>query len=144
MCTLFAAWQQHPDFPLLIAANRDENLARPSSPPKLWPGTLPFLAPVDDQAGGSWVGLNARGVFVAITNRYLTARYPERKSRGEIVTHALRLPTAEAVAAHLRSIDPRDYNAFHLLYADAHHAFVSWTDGERFTHEQLTPGLHVV
>src|SRR5256885_4948227 len=36
------------------------------------------------------------------------------------------------------------FNAFHLLYADAHDAFVSWSDGEVLRHQTLAPGVHVV
>ncbi|MFL5318695.1 MAG: NRDE family protein, partial [Myxococcaceae bacterium] len=144
MCTLFVAWKQHPRFPLLVAANRDENLQRPASGPRLWPGAQPFVAPVDEQAGGSWVGLNARRVFCAITNRYLTTRYPERRSRGEIVTEVLRLPSADAIWKRMQRLDPRSYNAFHLLYADADRAFVSWTDGEKITHEELVQVMKLV
>ncbi|HVQ18590.1 MAG TPA: NRDE family protein, partial [Actinomycetes bacterium] len=35
MCTVILAWQVIPDAPVILAANRDELLARPSDPPML-------------------------------------------------------------------------------------------------------------
>ncbi|MGL4408305.1 MAG: NRDE family protein, partial [Zoogloea sp.] len=37
MCLILAAWGQHPEFPLIIAANRDEYFARPAAPLGWWP-----------------------------------------------------------------------------------------------------------
>jgi uncharacterized protein with NRDE domain len=34
MCLILIAWQAHPDYPLVVAANRDEFFARPSAPPR--------------------------------------------------------------------------------------------------------------
>ncbi|MBM4380007.1 MAG: NRDE family protein [Deltaproteobacteria bacterium] len=34
MCTLLAAFRVHPDYPLLVAANRDERLDRRASGPR--------------------------------------------------------------------------------------------------------------
>lgn len=144
MCTLFIAFKQDARYPLIVAANRDEALDRPASGPRIWEGTPRFLAPRDDKAGGTWMGLNAHGVFAGITNRFMTARHPDRRSRGELVTDVLRLDSAQAVCSFMRSLDPHQYNAFHLFYADAEHAFISWSDGEGLLHSELGPGLHTL
>jgi uncharacterized protein with NRDE domain len=69
MCTLIALHRCVPGKPLVIAANRDEFLARPAEGPALrMRGSGPILAPLDLEAGGTWLGLNARGVFVGLTN----------------------------------------------------------------------------
>ena len=36
MCLIVFAWQSHPDFPLIVAANRDEFLGRPAAPAHWW------------------------------------------------------------------------------------------------------------
>jgi uncharacterized protein with NRDE domain len=143
MCTLIVDFQQHSRVPLLIAANRDELRSRPASPARHWPQES-FVAPRDEQAGGTWLGLTASGLFVGVTNRFLAARDERRQSRGGLVVEALRAPSAQALRAQLNVLDPHRFNAFHLLYADATHAFITWNDGERVTHEALVPGLHVV
>jgi uncharacterized protein with NRDE domain len=144
MCTLLVAWSAVPGAPLVVAANRDERLDRPSAPPQPWPGRVPFLAPKDLQAGGTWLGLNARGLFVGVTNRFGVPKDDARKSRGELVTSALESWSARDLHAHLATLPADRYNAFHLLYADAGAAFVTWSDGTRVTQEVLVPGVHVV
>jgi len=66
MCLIGVAVEQHPDFPLIIIANRDENLKRPSVPPK--PGDT-LLMTHDAKSHGTCIGLNSKtGDFVALTN----------------------------------------------------------------------------
>src|SRR5579871_991767 len=96
MCTLVVALGQFPGFPLVVAANRDEKLDRPATPPRIWPGAEPFIAPRDEVAGGSWLGFNRHGVFVGITNRFGVPPDPTKKSRGQIVIDALSAPSARA------------------------------------------------
>lgn len=125
-----------PGAPLVLAANRDESLARPFDPPRLHPGPVPFVAPVDRTAGGSWVGLNAAGIAVAVTNRPQREAVPTRRSRGLLVLDALRAGSAdrlrEALERHLRGQESV-YNNFHLVAASAEAAFVvryhdGWTE----------------
>lgn len=149
MCTLLVAFQSVDGAPLLVAANRDERLDREAAPPRMWPGNLErgetaFLAPVDKVAGGTWLGLNVRGLFVGVTNRFGVPRDDARESRGQLVVEALRAPDAAALHAKLAELSPTRFNAFHLLYADRTHAFVTWSDGTRITQETLAPGVHVV
>lgn len=143
MCTLIVSFQQHPSAPLLIAANRDEQRGRPATPPRRWPGE-DFVAPRDELAGGSWLGLTTRGLFVGVTNRFPSEKHAERESRGALVVEALRAPSAQALRAQLEALTPTRFNTFHLLYADAQHAFVTWSDGAQVHHQALEPGLHVV
>jgi hypothetical protein len=144
VCTLAVAFQVYPQHPLVVAANRDERLTRPSAPPRLWPGPPPFVAPVDEVAQGTWVGLNRHGLFVGITNRYGGPADPARASRGELVTRALGGRSAQQVQRALKGLGPLRYNAFHLFFADAHAAYLVWSDGEQVTQQALPPGLHVL
>lgn len=143
MCTLIVSFQQHPDVPVLVAANRDEVKSRPASGPRRW-ANEPFIAPRDEQAGGTWLGLTSGGLFVGITNRFPSERHPDRRSRGALVLEALRAPSAAALHRQLATLDWRRFNAFHLLYVDAEHAFVTWSDGAQLSQEVLSPGLQVV
>lgn len=143
MCTLIIATCHFPDTPLVVASNRDELLARPAGPPELRAGTDPaVLAPLDLQAGGSWLGLNAAGLFVGITNRF--GRNPDRRrrSRGELVMAALEEPTARAAAERMARVDPCDYNGFHLVMADRREAHVVRGDGRELARQTLEPGVH--
>lgn len=144
MCTLVVRFAPGTPFPLCVAANRDERLSRRSSPPQLWPGELRFLAPRDEEKGGTWLGLNANGVFVGVTNRFGVAAEPSRLSRGQLVLDALQAPSAEALHQRLRELPPTRHNAFHLLYADARTAHVTWSDGTAIRQDTLGPGVHIV
>lgn len=144
MCTLIAVFQQWPDIPLVIAANRDEALARPAVGPVLWNGDPSFVAPRDETAGGSWIGLNEHGLFVGITNRAGRAPEPGKRSRGLLVTDVLRAGSAADLAAHWEAFDPHAYNPFHLFYADRRAACLVVWDGVNLSCSRLQPGLHVI
>jgi uncharacterized protein with NRDE domain len=144
MCTLIALHRCLPGAPLVVGANRDEYLDRPSEAPALRPtpqGTV--LAPLDRRAGGTWLGLNARGLFAAVTNRRCPQPDPARRSRGLVVMDALSEASAERAAERIAALPVRAYNPFNLLVADARHAFAAvYEDRPRVF--ALAPGPHVV
>jgi uncharacterized protein with NRDE domain len=145
MCTLLVATRLWRDVPLLIAANRDEALARASSgPQRSVERGMTLVAPRDLEAGGTWLGLNAKGVFVAITNRHNAVRNDGARSRGQLVLDALVEPTVEAAVRRIGVTDPLAYNPFHLVIADRERADLICHDGQRHRHETLEPGIHVV
>jgi uncharacterized protein with NRDE domain len=141
MCTLVVAARIIPEFPLVVVANRDEQKGRASSPPSRWPG---FIAPRDEVAGGTWLGLNDHGVFVGITNRFLGPRDASRVSRGSIVVDALAYRSAREIHAAMARLDPARYNGFHLVYADEHDVLATISDGRELAQLTLGDGLSVV
>lgn len=102
------------------------------------------MCPTDLAAGGTWLGLNDRGVFSAITNRFGVAKLDSRRSRGVLVLEALEHGDARAAAAKLSALDPRLENAFHLVIADRRAAFLIVCDGVTLRATELQPGLHVI
>jgi hypothetical protein len=149
MCTLAVALGADPRWPVVVAANRDERLGRPAEGWALreGPGGTRHAAPRDVEAGGTWIGVSARGVLAALTNYHAPFDwYPDRRrrSRGELVPLALAPPSAAAARAALGALDPAAFNPFHLVVADAAGAFLWWYDGERTGFEPLGPGLHLV
>src|SRR5476649_2305175 len=89
MCLILVAWQQHPDFPLVVAANRDEFHARPAAPAAFWQDHPAILAGRDLQAKGTWLGVSRSGRFASVTN-YRGAHDPKAaESRGALVTRFL-------------------------------------------------------
>lgn len=145
MCTVILGVPAPGDGPLILAANRDERLGRPSAPPEAGrAGALEMVAPRDLEAGGTWLGVNARGVLVAITNRFGHERAPDRRSRGLVVLDALERASALEAAGEIAAADPARYNPFHLLIADGTHAALVFHDGARLVRRVLAPGWHVV
>jgi uncharacterized protein with NRDE domain len=147
MCTLAVAFQTDRRFPLVVAANRDERLARPS---ETWAlrdlaSGARWAGPRDVEAGGTWIGVSAAGVFAGVTN-FHSGQPPDRarRSRGELVPLALAHRTAASARAALATLDARAWNPFHLLVADGHEAHLWRFDGESASLDALGPGLHVV
>lgn len=146
MCTVGLCYRVFEQAPVVVAANRDEALDRPSAGPQWWSPEdgVPFFAPKDEVAGGTWIGLNTHGVFVGITNRFMAPSVPQRTSRGVLVTRALSALTAQLAAERVLQWDPEDINPFHVLIADPHTAHMLWHDGQVIHERVLAPGIHVI
>ncbi len=148
MCTLIVLDRIAPAYPLVVASNRDEFYSRPAAPPaRVDPQEEtdpPFVAPQDMEAGGTWMGLNARGLFVGLTNRPVQTADRQRRSRGLLVHDALRAQGVAGVPEVLGDDLALRYNPFHLLAADGRDATLTVVDGEGVRIRRLEPGRHVV
>ena len=124
MCILFLAKDCHPDWPLIVAANRDEFFARPSAAMAFWDEHPNVLAGRDLEAGGTWLGVNRRGRFSAVTN-FRTARDPvaNARSRGELVAGFLQSSGGVAAWGSLLEHSFREYNPFNLVFGDRSNLF---------------------
>jgi len=143
VCTLVFAWQVFED-PLVVAANRDERLDRESNPPAVRDWGVDVVAPTDAEAGGTWIGYNEHGVFVAITNRWVDADLAGERSRGHLVRDALGESSAEDAARLVESaVRDDEYQGFNLVVADASAALYFEWDGQLAV-RNLDPGVHVV
>ena len=142
MCLIFLAYEQHSEFRLVVAANRDEQYNRPTSSAHFWPECPHILAGRDLEAGGTWMGVNTSGSFGALTNvRSRQPRLSDPPSRGELVTEFLNKDGAcEPYLNHIECTSAK-YNGFSLLlYAEEElHYFSNFDDGQRL---RLTPGLY--
>jgi uncharacterized protein with NRDE domain len=144
MCTLIAIHRRVAGVPLMVAANRDEYLDRPAEGPALrWTPSGPVVAPLDSRAGGTWLGLNGRGVFSALTNLRTPNPDPTRKSRGMVVLQSLESGSAEAAADALARLPRHAYNPFNCYVADAETAWLVVYEDEPRLHA-LDAGVHVI
>jgi uncharacterized protein with NRDE domain len=125
MCSIVILRRPGHDWPILIGANRDEMLDRPSAPPgRHWPDRPRVVAGLDRLAGGSWLGLNDDGVVAAVMNRVSSlGPAPGKRSRGELVLEALDHPDAALAALAFRDLDPTAYRPFNMIVADNRDAF---------------------
>lgn len=142
MCLIAVAWRASPRRPLVVAANRDEAHARPTAPAGWWRDAPDVLAGRDLSAGGTWLGIDRRGRFAAVTNLAPHgARVAAPRSRGALVAGFLR--GRESAARYARRIgqDADAYGPFNLLVAD-HDAL--WFVGTRSPAHPLGPGVHAV
>jgi uncharacterized protein with NRDE domain len=144
MCTLVALHRCVPGVRLWIAANRDEYLDRPAEGPAVRAGDArPFVAPLDRRAGGTWWGLNAAGLFAAVTNRPTAHLDPQRRSRGVLVPAALSHASALAAATEAAALGPDLFNPFNFFAADGREAYAVVYEG-RPRLVPLAPGPHVI
>ena len=119
MCLILLAWRVHPEFPCVLAANRDEFHDRETAAADWWSGEAGTLAGRDLQAGGTWLGVTRRGQFAALTNfRDGGARRANAPSRGVLVSELLESGRSVPESLdYLRTAGPR-YNPFNILFSD--------------------------
>ena len=147
MCTVVLSTGQRPDWPLLLAANRDEMLDRPWLPAAChWPDSPDVLAGRDVLGGGTWLGVNCAGVVAAVLNRAGSlGPAPGKRSRGELPLLALAQPTAQAAAHAVAALDAGQWRSFNLVVADRDGAwFLRGTGQGSITAQAFRPGLHMV
>ena len=98
MCLLVVASQLVAGEPLIVGANRDEILERPStSITVLDAGPPRILGGRDELSGGTWLAVNEHGVCAGLTNQPLgEAKDPSKRSRGELPLALARHATAPA------------------------------------------------
>ncbi len=133
MCTLAILYRPSASWPVILGANRDEMIDRRWQPPaRHWPDRPGIIAGLDEQAGGSWLGMNDDGVVAAILNRQGSLGAADgKRSRGGLVLAALDNPSADAAADAILAIDARDYRPFNLVVADRHSVIWLRNEAER-------------
>ncbi len=148
MCTVVLLRRPTHDWPLILAANRDEQLTRPWKPPaRHWPDRPDVVAGLDELAHGTWMGLNDTGVVACILNRHGTLGPQEgKRSRGELVLEALDHADANDAAAALRDVSLRAYRPFNMVIADNRDAWwLALRDGATRIHmERIPVGLSML
>ncbi len=119
MCLVLIAYHAHPDYALLVAANRDEFHDRPTAPLAFWDDSPQVLAGRDLKEGGAWMGFARPGRFAALTN-YRDPGHVllDAPSRGYLVRDYLQ--GVEPAHDYLDRLMPRatTYNGFNLLLGD--------------------------
>jgi uncharacterized protein with NRDE domain len=115
MCLIILAHRVSARFPLVIAANRDEDHLRPSFPAGAWKEAPDVIGGRDLLAGGSWLAIRRNGRFAAVTNMRGSSKRPDSRSRGALVSgfvlgDALPIDYASVIANEADA-----YAGFHLL-----------------------------
>jgi len=134
-------------FSAVVVANREEFYARPASRPQIRQASTPVLCGTDLRAGGTWLGVNGRGVIVGVTNRDDKAgdgKIPAVRSRGLLCADLLACPNAESVVADsCRELRTGRYADCNLFCVDAGAAYVVH-GGSDVRVAVLSPGIHVL
>jgi len=144
MCLLAIFFRAVPDTLLVVGANREESYERGGEPPQVLAGPLRAIGGVDPAAGGTWFGVNARGVVAAVTNRPVAAAPANPRSRGVLTRELLGCATArEAAQLAVKELSTKRYAGCNLFCGDGERAVI--VEGAEWLRVRLLPpGLHVV
>ena len=136
---------------LVLTMNRDERVERaPEEAPRRIPGdgSRPaWLAPFDSASGGTWIGVNERGVASCVLNGYEPADEglrgdPSVPSRGSIIPRILEEQDGVGPARLPAFLDFSAYPSFTLLVASREGGeIVRWRRGVGVERESVRPGL---
>ncbi len=145
MCTLAIYFQVSREFPVVIAANRDEFLDRPAGDPTTLLEKPHVVGGKDLRAGGTWLGISEHGIVAGLLNRRAAnGGNPDARSRGWLCLDALRRRTAAEAAEFAAREHGSDYNPFNLLMVSRTEAFVAYNRGGSIEVAGLKPGLHLL
>ena len=145
MCTLAIYFQVTRDYPVVIAANRDEFLDRPATDPTTLCENPHVIGGKDLKASGTWLGISEHGIVAGLLNRRADdGGNPSARSRGLLCLDALRCHTAAQAAAFAAGQRGSDYNPFNLLMVSREQAFVAYNRGTAIEVVELKPGLHLL
>jgi uncharacterized protein with NRDE domain len=145
MCLLALIFRGVDDAAVVVGANREEFYRRGGEPPRVLAGPVPAVAGIDPVASGTWLGLNAAGVVVAVTNRP-RSEVPDRpRSRGLLTREVLLNASSAAAAAEhaIRELDHGPYAGCNFVCADNDNAIVIQS-GDWLRVRPLPPGLHAL
>lgn len=139
MCLVILAIRQSPQYPLIVAANRDEFHERATEGADWWPERTNVYGGRDRQAGGSWLLLHRKGRFATVTN-YRDAQPPSSKfrSRGHLVTEFLE--SDQSPLEYLQQLDGAQYAGFNLIVGDGRR--VAYYSNRGRVARELPPGIY--
>jgi uncharacterized protein with NRDE domain len=145
VCTLLIWKHQHPEYPIIVAANRDEFEGRPSTDPLRLREHPLVVGGRDEVAGGTWLAVSELGVIVALTNRRGAGRHdPAKRSRGQLVLELSQLASATQIGERLRQLDAVQYNPFVFVALDRPDGVVAHAGDDGLRVAPISHGLHVV
>jgi len=141
VCLIIFAYRSHPDYRLVLAANRDEFYNRPTRQVAFWDDTPGILAGRDLKAGGTWMGITKTGRFAAITNyREVGLTREDAPSRGDLVKNFLIGNSTPHDYLKTVQYKCQTYNGFNLIIGDTKNLlYYSNRDGNI---RNIEPGIH--
>lgn len=139
MCVLAFAFRAHPDWPMVLAGNRDERHDRAAAPLARWADAPSIIAGIDRVGGGAWLGVAEAGRMAVVTNvRGYGPPALDAPSRGLLVKDLL---TGEGRYGRLALHDVGAFNPMNLIAVEAGRA-TYWTNRPVARRLELPPGLY--
>ncbi|HMA66946.1 MAG TPA: NRDE family protein [Desulfosalsimonadaceae bacterium] len=143
MCLIAVAFHCHPDYPLILAANRDEFYQRPTAGLGFWSEVPSILGGRDLKSMGTWLAVSTTGRIGAVTNYRDPAsltRAPQGPSRGLLIKNFL--TCSKDAVEYLKGVQAEKhlYEGFNLLTGSSRRLY--WYSNASDTMEELSPGIH--
>jgi uncharacterized protein with NRDE domain len=141
VCLILFAYRSHPEYRLILAANRDEFYDRPTRQAVFWEDAPNILAGRDIKAGGTWMGITTTGRFGAITNyRDPESNRPDAPSRGDLVKDFLDGQTRPYDYLKIIEEKGQTYNGFNLIIGNSKNIYYYSNRGRGI--QEIEPGVH--
>ena len=142
MCLILFAYQVHPQFPLIVAANRDEFKNRPTAAAHYWEDSPYILAGRDLEKMGTWMGVSKKeGKFAALTNyRDLNQLVDGKRSRGELVANFLNENQSINEYSKELQATKEQYPGYNIIFGNHDHLYYYSNVSNDL--KQLTPGIY--
>jgi len=141
MCIILFAYKTHPKYEIVLAANRDEYYARPTSHTAFWDDAPNILAGRDLVGGGTWLGVTRNGKFAAVTNfRDASSIRKDAPSRGNLVSDYLHSSDTPKDYLTRISAHSADHNGFNLIVGDSNELYYHSNKDEGV--RSIAPGIY--
>jgi len=141
MCLILLAYQIDPEYPLIIAANRDEFHNRPTAIATFWEETPTVLAGRDLQRGGTWLGITRQGRVAMLTNYREIAKSPiSSLSRGQLVSQFLCHHSSPTDYLQQQINYAKDYGGFNIILGTVETLYYYSNRGKGL--QSISPGIH--
>lgn len=143
MCLILLSYDTHPQYRIVLAANRDEYYSRPTAPLAFHDNSPEILGGRDLKHHGMWLGITRSGRVAAITNyRDSGLSIPDAPSRGFLVRDFLTgNESPKDYLKHIKSLGNR-FNGFNLLVGDTTGLYYYSNRGNDI--QELKPGIYGV
>jgi uncharacterized protein with NRDE domain len=130
MCLIAFAIGASPRWPLVVAANRDEFLNRPTAPLARWrtEAGKEVISGRDLRAGGTWLGLSPGGRVAMLTNVREPHPAAGERSRGELVMRWLE--GGMDAGQFMAQTDSAAYGGFNLVLGDFQSSAWHWLSNQ--------------
>lgn len=119
MCLVLFSYRSHPEYRLVLAANRDEFYGRPTAAAGFRRDSPGVLAGRDLEAGGTWLGITRTGRIALVTNyRDPAIQKTNAPSRGALTFDFL--TGQDPPERYMEAVRERAeaYNGFNLIVGD--------------------------
>lgn len=142
MCTVLFSFKAHPEYPLVLASNRDEFYDRPTTPADFWDECPDLIAGRDLKECGTWLGITKTGRIATLTNfRAPASMRDDAPTRGKLVSNFLLSGKDPNTYFDDMRFKAHEYNGFNLLFGYVSELYY-FSNKDHGSCQKVKPGLY--